>query len=46
MSALAKLYAKAVIDEDRTIKQVPSVIREEVKEILISKGYEELAKEE
>lgn len=46
MSALAKLYAKAVKDGDRTIKQVPSVIREEVKEILISKGYEELAKEE
>ena len=46
MSALAKLYAKAIIEGDRTIKQVPSVIRKEVKEILISQGYEELAKEE
>lgn len=46
MSAMAKLYAEAIIDGDRTIKQVPSVIRKEVKEILISKGYEELAKED
>ena len=46
MSAMAKLYAEAIIDGDRTIKQVPSVIREEVKEILISQGYEELAKED
>ena len=46
MSALAKLYADAIIDGDRTIKRVPAVIREEVKEILISQGYEELAKEE
>lgn len=46
MSALAKLYAEAIIYGDRTIKQVPSVIRKEVKEILISQGYEELAKED
>lgn len=46
MSALAKLYAKAVKEGKRTYESVPNVLKEEVKEILIADGYGYLVEED
>ena len=42
---LAMLYAQAILNGKRTIKQVPPRIRPAVKEILIDSGFPELAEE-
>lgn len=46
MSALAKLYAKAVKTGKRTYESVPKVLKEQVKEILIADGYGYLVEED
>lgn len=43
---MAKIYANLIIKGQKTIDDVPQKIREEVKEILIQKGFEELTKED
>ena len=39
---VAKLWAKAIINGDKKYSQVPRLLKEKVKEILIEKGREDL----
>ena len=45
MSALAKLYAKAVIEGKRTFKNIPEILKPDVREILIKEKREDLITE-
>lgn len=39
---IAKLWAKQIILNKKTFEQVPRLLKENVKEILIDEGYKEL----
>ena len=39
---LAKLWAQQIISDRKTYAQVPKLLKEKVKEILIDSGYENL----
>ena len=43
ISAMAKVYADLIIKGRKTINEVPDKIKEQVKEVLIERGYLELA---
>lgn len=42
---MAMLWAKQIMMGKKTYAQVPAKLREQVKEILVDSGYEELATE-
>ncbi|MEE8886715.1 MAG: CD1375 family protein [Eubacteriales bacterium] len=43
---MAEVYASLIIKGIKQIEQVPEKIRDDVKQILIDRGYPELAKED
>nr|DAW79268.1 MAG TPA: hypothetical protein [Caudoviricetes sp.] len=43
---IAMLWAQQIILEKKTYAQVPRLLKDKVKEILVDSGMEELAKEE
>lgn len=43
--ALARLYAEAIIDGDRTYSSVPHKLKTKVAQVLEEKGYSELVTE-
>lgn len=42
---IAELYAKRIIEGKKTFDDVPRLLKDKVKEILIESGYEELVTE-
>ena len=45
MMAIAKLYAEAIINENRTYSSVPHKLKTKVAQVLEEKGYSELVTE-
>ena len=42
---IAKLYAKRIIEDKKTFDEVPRLLKDKVKNILIETGYEDLVTE-
>ena len=45
MKAIATIYAETIIRGDRTFASIPKKIKEEVKEVLVEMGREDLVVE-
>lgn len=43
---MEKVYANLIVKGERTIEEIPDRIRDAVRQILIDKGYPELAESE